>query len=128
MLCTERKKPSNLFEVSEILKYKNQQDINPNLDHESEDSDSDTSSPPTPKSKKPPADQTPILPAKPTKLEIIAAIRGVPEKPWTMDYDCAAGCLEPVTIRQGESMRCRMCGTFMLWKKRTKRICYFEAR
>ena len=51
-----------------------------------------------------------------------------PLDPWTVYYDCAAGCLEPVKIRQGEPLVCRNCGYRILYKRRTSRICYFEAR
>jgi DNA-directed RNA polymerase I, II, and III subunit RPABC4 len=54
--------------------------------------------------------------------------REVPLDPWTVYYDCAAGCLEPVKIRQGEPLICRNCGYRILYKRRTNRICYFEAR
>jgi DNA-directed RNA polymerase subunit RPC12/RpoP len=54
--------------------------------------------------------------------------REAPLDPWTVYYDCAAGCLEPVKIRQGEPLVCRTCGYRILYKRRTSRICCFEAR
>jgi DNA-directed RNA polymerase subunit RPC12/RpoP len=104
------------------------------------DDASDTSSPPTPKAPSSPR-RIAIVGASPTLrpdlyfrapafTPVVAPppLRETPLDPWVMYYDCAFGCPEPIKIRQGEPLRCKECGKWMLYKRRTKRICYFEAR
>ncbi|KAF1915492.1 hypothetical protein BDU57DRAFT_430750, partial [Ampelomyces quisqualis] len=50
------------------------------------------------------------------------------ESAWSMMYNCAAGCLEPIRIRRGEPLRCHTCGYRIVYKQRTKRMVQFEAR
>ncbi|KAF2005475.1 hypothetical protein P154DRAFT_424457 [Amniculicola lignicola CBS 123094] len=38
------------------------------------------------------------------------------------------GCEEVSKIREGEPMRCKTCGSRVLYKMRTKRMVQFEAR
>jgi DNA-directed RNA polymerase I, II, and III subunit RPABC4 len=101
------------------------------------DSDSDTNPPssdPVPRLAS--LRRTSIVNASPTVVSVpeplprIEASLPQNEEPswrYVMHYICAE-CEKDVKITQGEPLRCKSCGTRMLWKKRTGRMIQFEAR